>query len=146
MYCRNCGSQLAEGRAEACAKCGTKRGAGTGFCPNCGIPVSKENAYCGSCGAVLNIANAVKRKSRMAAGFMGIFFGCFGVHNFYLGYKWKAIVQFMLTVLGLLFSCNGGFLWLIWAPVVVGIWGIVEGILLLGGMIRVDGEGNLLRE
>ena len=144
MYCRNCGDQLAGNKPEVCAKCGIKRGMGTGFCPNCGIPVSKENVYCGSCGAVLNTAAVNKQKSRMAAGFMGIFFGCFGIHNFYLGYKGKAMVQLLATVLGILLSCKGFMIF--WVPMAMGTWGIVEGALLLGGRTRVDGEGNLLRE
>lgn len=38
-------------------------------------------------------------KSKMAAGLLGIFLGAFGVHNFYLGYTTKAVIQLCLTLL-----------------------------------------------
>ena len=71
----------------------------------------------------------------MAAGLLGIFLGCFGVHNFYLGYTGKAVAQLLITVL----SC--GLLWIVSA-----IWGLVEGIMILSGSITVDAEGNPLGE
>ncbi|QHO91867.1 TM2 domain-containing protein [Actinomyces sp. 432] len=60
------------------------------------------------------------QKSKVAAGLLGIFLGGFGVHNFYLGYNGKAIAQLLITLLsfGLL-------------AVVSGIWGLVEGIIIL---------------
>lgn len=59
-------------------------------------------------------------KSKVAAGLLGIFLGTFGVHNFYLGYTTKAVIQLLLTVLSL-----GTLSWVSW------IWGIIEGILIL---------------
>lgn len=59
-------------------------------------------------------------KSKIAAGLLGIFLGTFGVHNFYLGYTTKAVIQLLLTVLSL-----GTLSWVSW------IWGIIEGILIL---------------
>ena len=40
------------------------------------------------------------QKSKLAAGLLGIFLGCFGVHNFYLGNTGKAVAQLLLTVIG----------------------------------------------
>ena len=40
-------------------------------------------------------------KSKMAAGLLGIFLGCFGVHNFYLGYTTKAVIQLCFRYLGI---------------------------------------------
>ena len=37
-----------------------------------------------------------EKKSKIGAGLLGIFLGGFGVHNFYLGYKDKAIAQLFL--------------------------------------------------
>ncbi|MDR1808210.1 MAG: TM2 domain-containing protein [Propionibacteriaceae bacterium] len=59
-------------------------------------------------------------KSKMAAGLLGIFLGCLGIHNFYLGYTGRAVAQLLISVLSL------GFL-----AVVSGIWGLIEGILIL---------------
>ena len=43
------------------------------------------------------------QKSKLAAGLLGIFLGCFGVHNFYLGNTGKAVAQLLLTVIGWVF-------------------------------------------
>ena len=85
----------------------------------------------------------VKPKSKIAAGLLGIFLGCFGVHNFYLGYTGKAVGQLILSVVGIFTSCLffGAFL-------VLGaeIWGLIEGIMILTGAIDKDADGNLLGE
>lgn len=60
------------------------------------------------------------QKSKMAAGLLGIFLGGLGIHNFYLGYTGKAIAQLLISLLSL------GFL-----AVISGIWGLIEGILIL---------------
>ena len=60
------------------------------------------------------------QKSKMAAGLLGIFLGGLGIHNFYLGYTGKAIAQLLITLLSL------GFL-----AIISGIWGLIEGILIL---------------
>ncbi|MGN0625172.1 MAG: NINE protein [Oscillospiraceae bacterium] len=74
-------------------------------------------------------------KSKMAAGLLGIFLGAFGVHNFYLGYTTKAVIQLCLTLL----SCGV-------LSFVSGIWGFIEGVLLLTGSINVDGNGMPLQQ
>ena len=55
-------------------------------------------------------------KSRMVAGILGILLGGLGIHNFYLGYTNKAILQIVVTI----FTCGIG-----------SIWGLIEGILIL---------------
>lgn len=104
----------------------------------------------------------MESKSKTTAGLLGIFLGWIGIHNFYLGYKKKAIIQccvgagcivlgaimWMLAiilsfiVIGVIFYpiamlCNLGSLG-------IGIWGFVEGIMVLTGKIAVDGNGNEL--
>lgn len=110
------------------------------FCRNCGEPLP-ENAYvCVKCGvrvednAQTNSINS-DSKSKLAAGLLGIFLGAFGVHNFYLGYTGKAVAQLLITIL----SC--GFL-----SFVSGIWGLIEGILILTGSINKDAQGNYLKD
>lgn len=117
-YCTNCGAELKEGTA-FCPKCGTKVGAKTS---------SKQTVE----GTVVNNSGA-QPKSKMAAGLLGIFLGAFGVHNFYLGYNGKAVAQLLITIL----SC------FILSPV-SGIWGLIEGILILTGSMNTDAEGNPL--
>lgn len=108
------------------------------FCSNCGNEVDEKAVVCVKCGVSLRnepINNSGEAKSKIAAGLLGIFLGTFGVHNFYLGYKGKALAQLLLTVL----SC--GFLSFISA-----IWGLIEGIMILSGSINVDANGNPLKD
>jgi|YelNatPaOPRAMG01_1025707.scaffolds.fasta_scaffold31810_2 hypothetical protein len=67
-------------------------------------------------------------KSKLVAGLLGLFFGGFGVHRFYLGYTTIGILQIVVTIL----TCGFG-----------GIWGFVEGIMCLTGNIP-DAEGRPL--
>ena len=110
------------------------------FCPNCGNEVQENQAVCLKCGVSLsnnqNIANNdPNAKSKIAAGLLGIFLGSLGIHNFYLGYTGKAVAQLLISVL----SCGV-------LAVVSGIWGLIEGILILCGNINVDANGNPLKD
>jgi hypothetical protein len=70
-------------------------------------------------------------KSRLTAGLLGIFLGALGVHRFYLGYTSIGVLQILVTIA----TCGIG-----------GLWGVVEGILILGGSgIKTDAEGRPLR-
>jgi hypothetical protein len=70
-------------------------------------------------------------KSRLTAGLLGIFLGAFGVHRFYLGYTSIGVLQILVTIA----TCGIG-----------GLWGVVEGVLILGGSgIKTDAEGRPLR-
>jgi hypothetical protein len=65
-------------------------------------------------------------KDKLTAGLLGIFLGNFGVGRFYLGYT-------NIGVLQLLFS------WM-----TCGLWGLIDGILILIGNVP-DSEGRTLR-
>ena len=104
------------------------------YCSNCGKKVNENQDVCLNCGVNLKkdkkIDN-VNGKSKITAGILGIFLGCFGVHNFYLGYNGKAIAQLLITLLSIFL--------LSW---VSAIWGLFEGILILTGNIKKDAFGN----
>lgn len=104
------------------------------YCFNCGKKVNEVQDVCLNCGVNLKkdkkIDN-VNGKSKITAGILGIFLGCFGVHNFYLGYNGKAIAQLLITLLSLFL--------LSW---ISAIWGLIEGILILTGNIKKDASGN----
>ena len=82
-----------------------------------GYPVGAYTAPGYPAGAGAYVAD---QKSKVAAGLLGIFLGCFGAHNFYLGYTGKAVAQLLITLLSL------GFL-----AVIPAIWALIEGILIL---------------
>ena len=66
------------------------------FCPKCGAEIADGSTYCPECNSSINnqTVNAApgqqlnpdgtEKKSKLAAGLLGIFLGGFGVHNFYL--------------------------------------------------------------
>ncbi|MFA6619664.1 MAG: TM2 domain-containing protein [Bacilli bacterium] len=111
------------------------------FCLKCGKEVPNDASYCPHCGAYIKKADdsdgstddVPVEKSALAAGLFGIFLGSFGVHNFYLGYTSKAVVQVVLT------CC------IVFWPISF-VWGLVEGIMILTGDIRYDGNGNLIKK
>ena len=128
------------------------------FCRKCGKPIDDGQEYCEECKSAMGMNNQVtnqavntnntnanytnnasntntQQKSKMAAGLLGIFLGSLGIHNFYLGYTGKAIAQLLISVL----SC--GIL-----AFASGIWGLIEGVLILTGSISVDANGVPLKD
>jgi len=111
------------------------------FCPKCGKELPDGSKFCPECGASTTGGETVKtevvtdnnQRSAIAGGLLGIFLGVYGVHNFYLHYTGKAVVQLILG------------LTIIFAPT-SAIWGLVEGILILTGSINVDGEGHKIKK
>jgi TM2 domain-containing membrane protein YozV len=133
-YCRNCGTTLGS-QAAVCLSCGVLRGGGVGFCRYCARPVNANAALCVSCGAATYGSSQMGAfpgsgaKSRVTAGVLGILLGFLGVHRFYLGYTTIGVIQLVLTLL------TFG---------VAGLWGFIEGILILCGQIRTDASGQPL--
>ena len=73
-------------------------------------------------------------KQWLVALLLGLFFGGFGVHNFYLGYTNRAIIQLILTII------------VIGAPV-TAVWVLVELIMILmrSGSYGYDAQGQPLQ-
>lgn len=145
MYCKNCGAEFPYDETLVCTVCGVKKGDGQKFCWNCGKEVTPGSDYCMNCGVQVAPQNAKVpgQKSKLVAGLLGIFLGCLGVHNFYLGYNTKAVIQLVLTIVGTVLSCIGVGVFLI---IGASIWGLVEGIMVLTGNINVDAAGNPIGE
>ena len=79
---------------------------------------------------IVSLDSLEPRRSRTLAGILGIFFGAFGIHRFYLGYTGVGTLMLVIT----LFTCGFG-------AVLTGIWGLIEGILcLVGAMTDADGR------
>ena len=143
MFCKNCGQQYVTDEAVICVKCGAQKGQGNNFCHFCGKPVNPMAEVCMNCGVALRNIVQFQPKSKLAACLLGIFLGAFGVHNFYLGYTTKAVIQLVCSAVGVLLSCL-----ILPAFVVLGIeiWGLVEGIMILTGRIDRDAKGMPLGE
>lgn len=84
-------------------------------------------------------ATLVSSRNKIVAGLLAIFLGSLGIHNFYLGFKGKAIAQLLISVLSI------GLL----AGVSI-IWSCVEGILILcskpGTKWHKDADGAELKD
>lgn len=142
-YCKNCGEPYSTDEAVLCVRCGVNRGLGNNYCHNCGRPVTPDTAVCLNCGVPCAPPVPANAKSKVAAGLLGIFLGQFGVHNFYLGYTTKAVIQLVMTLVGYVLCCVFVGIFLVMAT---SIWGLIEGIMILVGKINVDGNGIPLTE
>jgi len=129
MFCRYCGKELPN-QAIACIGCGCPPLTGDKFCQNCGVEVNPNQVMCVKCGAGLKRV-CPGTKSKIAAGILGILVGGFGVHRFYLGYTGIGIAQIIVTIC----TCGIG-----------GIWGFIEGILILAGVMNTDAQGRPLSD
>lgn len=134
IKCNECKKEISD-KAPKCPHCGCPNVPKI-ECPECKQIIDSTNKVCPNCGVELtktiSKTNA-NSKSKIAAGLLGILLGCFGAHNFYLGYTGKAVAQLLITVL----SC---FVF----SFVSAVWGLIEGIMILTGSITTDAEGKEL--
>ena len=140
MYCKTCGTEYPNDQAVICLACGVEKGRGTEHCQSCGAETQPGAAVCLKCGTKLTAGGVVSgdSKSKLVARLLAIFVGTFGIHNFYLGYMNKGIIQLVVSVVGI-FLCG--------LPTVgIAIWALVEGIFILTGKINVDAKGNMLKD
>lgn len=109
-----------------CLKCGAEYDGALPACPSCGAAQPKTEQAGSPAKA------PAKQKSRMAAGLLAIFLGYLGIHNFYLGYKKKAVLQIAVSVV----TCFLGGM----------IWGIADAANILSGGLAADADGVPLGE
>ena len=144
MFCKSCGKEIPEGQ-EICDECATKatenvvEGTTVENNTSSNETQAQEGTVVNNTYNTNNSNQNPNAKSKMAAGLLGIFLGSLGIHNFYLGYTTKAIVQLLVTLLGGAITCGI-------ASVAVYVWGLVEGIMILTGSINTDANGNPLKD
>lgn len=122
------------------------------FCKHCGKQINATATFCTHCGksqtATASAPKAqpqqpaqpvvqVEQKSKLVAGLLAIFLGGLGIHNFYLGYTQKAVIQLIITLV----TC-----WIGVGLFISPIWGLIEGIMIFTGSIKVDGKGVPLKD
>lgn len=75
-----------------------------------------------------------KIKKKYVAVILGAALGTFGIHNFYLGNKNRALAQVLLSTVGAIFTFGI-------STAAVSIWSLVETVLILTEHIDADAEG-----
>lgn len=120
-----------------CEYCDNPVPNGVTRCPSCGAAISDEqqsislladrqrlidaehqSTYGGLSRGTVSI-NGTIRKMRVAYVLLGFFFGAIGLHNFYAGYKYRAVAQLLVSLLS--FGLLSIFAW---------TWAIVEIIIV----------------
>ena len=135
MFCRNCGKELV-GSPEICPSCGAKPLSGNSFCHGCGAPTNPMAEMCVKCGVRLAKPEEkdISPKSRLAATLLCFFLGEFGAHRFYIGHIGPAVGMLILGILG------WGTVWLYGIGLIflvaVGIWALVDFILIVSGIMK----------
>jgi len=73
---------------------------------------------------------------------LALLFGQLGIHRFYVGKKWTAIIQLILAIIGyvVIISSMAGYLFL----GVLGLWILIDFIIILSGKFK-DGKGLYIR-
>ena len=65
---------------------------------------------------------------KILAGILAIIVGSLGIHKFVLGYQKEGVILLVVTIIGMVLSCIGIGIFLVWAT---GLIGLIEGIIYL---------------
>ncbi len=144
MYCKNCGN-LIEEHVASCSVCKIPKGSGEIFCGSCGRIMTPGMPYCTTCGyknsrvgifsAIRQFVKQASNKdgcSKKTAMILAVVLGFTGLHNFYLGYNTKGLIQLILFILSFGFISY--------------VWSVVETVMLITGNITKDANGTILAE
>ena len=131
--------------------CGAKPMAGRSFCFTCGTQTNELAEICVKCGVKLNnsvqpapnspaLATGISPKSRTVAALFAFFLGQFGAHRFYSNKIGTAVIMLVVALVGwatLIVLVGFAFL------AVVGIWNLIDFIMILAGKFK-DKDGLLI--
>lgn len=88
---------------------------------------AKKSAHEFSNSAKETFGSSAENK-KLLAGILAILFGAFGVHKFILGYNKEGGILLGVTLLGIVLSCVGVGILVVW---LTGLVGLIEGIIYL---------------
>lgn len=83
-------------------------------------------------------SSATGSSKRVLAGVCGILLGGFGVHKFVLGYSSEGAIMLVITIVGFFFFGLG--------PLLMWIFGLIEGIIYLTKSDAAFNETYVLRK
>lgn len=135
MFCKNCGNEM-DPNASFCVRCGAMKGVGQKYCANCGAELPVNATACVRCGCLAagpapgQAQSGAAQKSKLAAGLLGFFSGLS-----------VSIIFISATRAKPWRSCSSPSAPCGIGAAVTGVWGLIEGILILTGSIAVDGKG-----
>ncbi|MEO5787952.1 MAG: TM2 domain-containing protein [Gelidibacter sp.] len=89
---------------------------------------AKKSAKEFSSGAKEAFGNTPGENKKILAGILAILVGSLGVHKFILGYNKEGGILLGATLIGMVLSCVGIGIFVIWAT---GLVGLIEGIIYL---------------
>ena len=106
------------------------------FCSNCGKEINDKAVICIHCGCATrnHQIEEENRKSMIVAILLCLFLGGLGIHRFYLGYTGSGVGMLLC-----LFFC-----WLIIPGIVLGIWWLIDLILIACGVLKAA-DGSKLK-
>ncbi len=144
MYCKNCGN-FTKYNNQNCIICNSRPSKGQNYCGHCGTASIPNTSYCMICGKQFDKVGFFAKvkffidslskndtRSKKSTLIFGIIAGFTGIHNFYLGYNAKGLIQLLLFIFNLGFFSY--------------IWSMVELIMILTGRINKDANGKILAE
>jgi len=89
---------------------------------------AKKSANEFSAGAQEAFSNNTGENKKILAGILAIIVGSLGVHKFILGYNKEGGILLGITLIGMVLSCVGIGVFVVWAT---GLVGLIEGIIYL---------------
>ncbi len=144
MYCKNCGNFIGSS-GKMCTVCKQDSQRGNNYCGVCGKGMAINTIYCTKCGCnnvkssnestiksffkSLSSENGHSKKNTLI---IGVVAGFTGLHNFYLGYNLKGLIQLLLFIFSFGFFSY--------------IWSVVEMVMILTGRITKAANGSILTE
>ena len=139
MFCTNCGRELQDGEVCTCIQENHENDsnnyyAGTYYDPMQAYNVQDDASVNKQLPPRIDYPEGYKIKKKYVAVILALSVGMYGIHNFYLGKKDKALVQVLLSTVGAIFTVGISL-------IAVTIWAAVEGILLFTENIDRDADG-----
>lgn len=103
------------------------------YCQNCGKEIADKAIVCIHCGCATQNNNDLDR-NMVAAILLWFFLGAFGAHRYYLGHALSATLMLLCLL----------FCWLIIPALILGIWWIIDIILIVSGGLKPKNGGRLI--